>query len=163
MDNFDYVTKELGNDKIAEIYSLLGPLDYSQYTEPKEDDSPRYDARAGGSDDSFEEKRVPVTDFEKRRSGAIYRGNVLTTNNRPDGPGIKIFNGNSLFEGFFSDGRTHGYGRAITSKGEVYQGGFHEDHMDGYGFYVWPDGRIYEGEWQLGKKSGNGKYFWPNG
>lgn len=88
MDNFNYVTNELGNEKIKEIYSLLGPLDYSLWTEPKESDSPRFDtgSRATASEyDENEEKRIPVTDFETRRSGAIYRGDVLTANMRPDG------------------------------------------------------------------------------
>lgn len=39
MDNFKYITQELGNQKIAEIYSLLGPLDFSQYEEPKDEDN----------------------------------------------------------------------------------------------------------------------------
>ena len=60
MENFEYVTNELGNEKIAEIYSLLGPLDFSNYVEPKDDDSPRGDtgSRATGSDfDDLEERR----------------------------------------------------------------------------------------------------------
>lgn len=32
IENFEYATKELGNDTIENIYSLLGPFDFSQYT-----------------------------------------------------------------------------------------------------------------------------------
>ena len=65
-----------------------------------------------------------------RRSGAKYRGEVLMSNRRPEGKGIKVFQshkGTSLYEGYFNDGMCHGIGRGITSKGEIYQGTFHED------------------------------------
>lgn len=42
--------------------------------------------------------------FEKRRSGAMYRGQVNIFHGRPDGMGLKIFNQNSLYEGFFENG-----------------------------------------------------------
>ena len=88
-----------------------------------------------------------IYDFEKRKSGAQYRGEALQENMRPDGRGFKVFEGRSTYEGYFQDGRCHGIGRGITSKGEVYQGGFNEDSMEGKGYYVWADGRIYEGDW----------------
>ena len=31
LKNFDYITQELGNQKLADIYQLLGPFDYSKY------------------------------------------------------------------------------------------------------------------------------------
>lgn len=102
----------------------------------------------------------------KRKSGAMFRGEIIAGSRRPEGKGIKIFKshiGTSLYEGYFSDGRCHGIGRGITSKGELYQGQFNEDQMEGEGFFYWPDGRIFEGSFILGKKHGIGKYFWPNG
>ena len=33
LDNFEYVTKELGNQKLSDIYQMLGPFDYSAYKE----------------------------------------------------------------------------------------------------------------------------------
>jgi hypothetical protein len=50
----------------------------------------------------------------------MYKGEVTIFNKRPDGKGIKVFKGKSLYEGYFSNGMCHGYGRGITSKGEVY-------------------------------------------
>lgn len=41
--------------------------------------------------------------------------------------GIKIYDGTSLYEGYFKDGQCDGHGRGITSKGEVYQGNFSQD------------------------------------
>ena len=58
----------------------------------------------------------------KRRSGAEFRGEINQDSKRPDGMGIKIFGGTSLYEGFYADGVCSGLGRGITSKGEVYQG-----------------------------------------
>jgi hypothetical protein len=66
-------------------------------------------------------------DFQTRRSGAIYRGQCKIINGRPDGIGLKIFNGSSLYEGFFDNGQCNGTGRAISSKGEIYQGEFKTD------------------------------------
>lgn len=116
LENYDYVQNELGNMRIAEIYNQLGPFNYSAYKEEKEGDED--DDRSQGSQENNE--RVPQYDFIKRKSGAMYRGEVLQHNNRPDGKGFKVFDGQSLYEGFFVDGKCHGYGRGISSKGEVY-------------------------------------------
>jgi len=166
IENFDYVTTELGSEKIKEIYQLLGPFNYADYQENKEDEGDA-EAAASGKGSAYggfdEQTRVPCYEYEKRKSGAMYRGDVLSESNKPDGQGIKIFNGTSLYEGYFAEGACHGIGRAITTKGDVYQGGFHQDSMEGKGFYVWADGRMYEGEWMANRKHGKGMYFWPNG
>jgi|TARA_B110000285_G_C15022603_1_gene562397 hypothetical protein len=158
LENFTYATKELGNEHIKHIYELLGPFDYSKWK-----DEALENQSAKLSDDDDEERRMPQEDFEKRRSGASYRGDVLSVNRRPDGKGFKVFGGNSLYEGTFHEGACHGIGRGITSRGEVYQGEFRNDMMDGSGYYVWPDGRIYEGEWSANKKHGRGTYYFANG
>ena len=167
LENLEYITEELGNDRIKAIYRLLGPFDYNSYNEKAEEELLKglQDASdAGSSSQNYdEESRVREFGWQTRKSGAQYRGEVSAYNKRPDGQGIKVFNGKSMYEGYFQDGKCHGYGRGITGAGEVYQGGFNEDQMDGDGFFHWPDGRIYEGEFNGGKRHGKGKFFWTNG
>ena len=165
LSNFQYVSQDLGNAKIADIYQMLGPFDYSQYTmeDDGNSDGPDFTQQSMSGASFFMEKRFMQDEFQERKSGARYRGEVHSESYRPDGKGFKVFQGKSLYEGYFSDGMCHGVGRGITSKGDMYQGGFRQDSMDGHGFYVYADGRIYEGEWQNNKKHGKGTYFWPNG
>ena len=117
-------------------------------------------ASANGDDD---DNHIFQEDFVKRRSGAEYRGEILEENYRPDGKGFKIFDGKSLYEGFFSNGMCHGIGRGINSKGEVYEGDFANDLMEGKGYYIWEDGRIYEGQFYRDLKHGQGTMKWPDG
>ena len=156
LENFDYITKQLGNDKLAEVYQMLGPFDYNSWSEAKEDADEE-------ADEDLEEKRIPQEEWMVRKSGAQYRGEVSSENLRPDGKGIKVHQGRSVYEGYFKDGYCHGFGRGISAAGEIYQGGFNEDEMEGKGFFVWPDGKIYEGDWQTNMKHGKGTYYWPNG
>lgn len=95
---------------------MLGPFDFFQ-KEPK---------KSKKDDDEFDEdnKRCMEMEWVKRRSGAEFRGETNQENKRPDGMGIKIYDGTSLYEGYFKDGQCDGIGRGITSKGEVYQGDF---------------------------------------
>ena len=79
----------MGNMRIAEIYNQLGPFNYSAHKEDKDGDED--DSRSEGTQDNIE--RVPQYEFIKRKSGAMYRGEVLSHNNRPDGKGFKVFNG----------------------------------------------------------------------
>ena len=161
LECFKYATEEMGNEQIARIYSLLGPFDYSLWRdEALEDEDQPY---LSDEEEDKEERRMPQEHFEKRRSGAMYRGEVLSTNRRPDGKGFKVFNGASVYEGTFHEGACHGIGRGITARGEVYQGDFHQDQMSGLGYFVWPDGRIYEGEWSSNMKHGKGTYYFANG
>lgn len=73
-------------------------------------------------DEDEDDKRYLDMTWQKRRSGAEFRGEINQDSKRPDGMGIKIYGGTSMYEGFFVDGCCHGLGRGITSKGEVYQG-----------------------------------------
>lgn len=59
-------------------------------------------------------------DFETRKSGAMYRGQINQENSKPDGIGFKVYPNNAMFEGFFEEGQINGFGRGITSRGEVY-------------------------------------------
>ena len=144
--NYEFITKENGNDKLAEIYKVLGPMNFQI--------SDKFELPSFWSEYEKEEERQKMNDerlcsleWQHRKSGAIFRGEYLANNGRPDGRGLKVFKGNSLYEGWFEHGLCHGYGRAISSKGEYYQGFFDSDSMHGKGFFVWPDGRIYEGQW----------------
>ena len=58
--------------------------------------------------------------FDKRKSGAMYRGEFNSITGKPDGRGFKIFPNGSVYEGFFAEGHTEGQGRGVTSRGEVY-------------------------------------------
>jgi len=140
----------------------LGPFDYNQYQE-EEEDQVKLVAESEAGSEQLEDGRTMQLDWETRRSGAQYRGEIAMYNRRPDGRGIKVYQGKSLYEGYFSNGMCNGWGRGITSAGEVYQGGFAEDQMEGKGFFHWPDGRIFEGEYLGGKKHGKGKFFEANG
>jgi hypothetical protein len=94
------------NEDIAKIYKKLGPFDF--YSEKIDDDT--------------QEEKTMVHRLDKRKSGAMFRGELGSQSGRPDGKGFKIFPNGSVYEGFFADGHTNGLGRGITSRGEVYQG-----------------------------------------
>lgn len=125
MENYEFVTKTLNNSEIIRIYKQLGPFDfYSDGTKPH-----LVDGEEGSETKAFADR------FDKRKSGAMYRGEVSSHSNKPEGKGIKIFPNGSVFEGYFEDGHVHGLGRGVTSRGEVYQGQFMFDQMDGIGFF----------------------------
>ena len=140
--------KEVTDKTVRDIYKVLGPFDHFAGRDP---------------DDDLDSQRMLKTDFETRRSGASYRGQVNIENFRPDGMGFKVYPNNSMFEGFFEEGQINGLGRGITSRGEVYQGPFVYDIMEGEGLFQWPDGRLFFGNFHNGKKQGMGTYLWPNG
>ena len=125
MECFEYATVEMGNEQVARIYNLLGPFDYSKWRDEALEDADQ--PLLSDDEDNTEERRMPQEGFAKRRSGAMYRGEVLAANGRPDGKGFKVFNGASVYEGTFHEGTCHGIGRGITARGEVYQGDFHND------------------------------------
>lgn len=37
IENFEYVTSKMTNEKIANIYQMLGPFDFSAYEAPKDE------------------------------------------------------------------------------------------------------------------------------
>lgn len=103
LENYDYIINTHMNNEILQIYKQLGPFDF--YTEVIEED--------------LEEKSM-IDKFDKRKSGALYRGEIGSQSGKPDGRGFKVFPNGSIYEGWFTDGHTHGLGRGITSRGEVY-------------------------------------------
>ena len=72
LECFKYATEEMGNEQIARIYNLLGPFDYSQWRDEALEDEDR--PLLSDEDEDKEERRMPQEQFEKRRSGAMYRG-----------------------------------------------------------------------------------------
>ena len=143
ISNYNYILTQTESNHLKQTYQLLGPLNY-KVNESLEFES-SFDLKL--KEELLLERRM-LKEFEERKSKAMYRGEVNQETWKPDGKGIKIFKGKSLFEGYFSDGNYHGYGRAISSKNEVYEGFFKYDTMHGKGFFSWPDGRIYEGDWE---------------
>ena len=59
-------------------------------------------------EDEIEANRVFLDKFDKRKSGADYRGELNATSNKPEGKGFKVYPNGSVYEGFFEDGQTHG-------------------------------------------------------
>jgi hypothetical protein len=86
-------------------------------------------ATAGGEPKTMNDR------FDRRKSGAMFRGEINPASGKPDGKGIKVFPNGSIYEGYFTEGQCHGMGRGVTSKGEVFQGQFSYDQMDGYGYF----------------------------
>ena len=128
--NYDYVMNHISDKTVRDIYKVLGPFDHYAHHE---------------ADDDLDSQRQEKHEFEQRRSGCQYRGQVNMESFKPDGMGFKVYPNNSIFEGFFEEGQINGYGRGITSRGEVYQGPFLYDTMEGEGLFQWPDGRLYYG------------------
>jgi len=98
---------------------LLGPLNYNLNPEPEWPDFFSEKDKLKELD-RIKAGRDMQTEWEERKSGAMYRGEVASLNDKPDGRGIKVFQSDSVYEGFFQNGTCHGYGRAISSKGEIY-------------------------------------------
>lgn len=50
------------------------------------------------------EQRSIVERFDKRKSGAMYRGEINQNTGKPDGKGIKVYPNGSIYEGYFNEG-----------------------------------------------------------
>ena len=123
MENYKYVTEEMGNDVITSIYKTLGPFDFSAFdekTNQDEDNASHSQRSSSNMSECLNETRVPQDHWEPRKSGAMFRGSINESTKRPDGVGIKVHKKSSMYEGYFKDGLCHGLGRGITSRGEVY-------------------------------------------
>jgi len=105
LDNYNYVMENISDKTIRDIYKVLGPFDHYAHHE---------------ADDDLDTQRVLKTEFESRRSGAMFRGQLSADTFKPDGIGFKVYPNNAIFGGFFEEGQINGYGRGITSRGEVY-------------------------------------------
>ena len=72
-----------------DIYKNLGPFDHFEHQE---------------IDDDLEATRELTYDFTMRKSRAMYRGQSLIENGKPDGIGFKVYPDETLFEGYFEEG-----------------------------------------------------------
>lgn len=162
LKNYEYVLKKMQGNHLAQVYEKMGPLNFFVFDKYELPDFWLEQEKENELKKMMDE-RFMQKELKERKSGAIYRGEIFIATGKPDGRGFKVFNGQSLYEGWFDGGSCHGYGRAISSKGEIYQGFFENDSMTGKGFFIWPDGRMYEGDWDNNTKNGRGKYWWPNG
>lgn len=75
---------------IKDIYRQLGPYDHFEHRDPEETE--------------MDAQRGLRLDFDERKSGAKYRGQINEQTCRPDGYGFKVYPNNALFEGYFAEG-----------------------------------------------------------
>jgi hypothetical protein len=77
IENFEYATKELGSDYVQNIYSMLGPFDFSQYFPEVKDKENNKDTSEDSDAEIDPETAIEMEyNWVKRRSGALYRGEV---------------------------------------------------------------------------------------
>jgi hypothetical protein len=51
-----------------------------------------------------DDSRAMRLDFDVRKSGALYKGQVNDMTQKPDGTGFKVYPNGSIFEGYFCEG-----------------------------------------------------------
>jgi len=105
LSNYDYVMDNVRDKVVQDIYKVLGPFDHFLHHE---------------ADDDMDTQRQLKMDFDPRKSGAQFRGQISMETLKPDGMGFKVYPSNALFEGYLEEGQINGFGRAISSRGEVY-------------------------------------------
>ena len=79
-----------------------------------------------------------------------YTGQFNTSKNLPEEIGRLMWIDNSMYEGFFKDGKQHGYGRQIHKNGTIYLGMFTHGKKDGKAieYFMREDGQ--DGEFKKG-------------
>ena len=87
-----------------------------------------------------------------------YFGQWDTDTSLPEGRGIAVYKDCSVYEGFWKDGKRHGYGRMIFGpSGDIYQGEWINDTTDGcYGYFVKKSGLGIKCDWNHSKPHGEG-------
>lgn len=106
LENYDYVLKNSKHEAVRDAYRRLGPFDHFEMGTSNEE-----------VDDA---QRVMNLEFDVRKSGALYRGQVTQLTQKPDGFGFKVYPNGSIFEGYFEEGQINGHGRGVTHRGEIY-------------------------------------------
>jgi len=83
----------------------------------------------------------------------------------PHGKGIKYyFNGNTLYEGDFINGKFEGDGKYFYDNDDYFIGQYKNGLRNGKGKGYYADGKIkYEVDCINGQAEGNGKFFYKNG
>lgn len=86
------------------------------------------------------------------KTGNTYQGQMKMMKNKDGieimvhhGKGIQTWPDGSKYEGYWHEGRMHGYGRLIKANQGVYEGEFKADKADGKGMYTYYSGDSYEG------------------
>lgn len=159
--SLNYFQKLKGQFGIRELENILKPLSF----------------------DFHDGNTRPIWINKEKRTA--YKGQ-FNNHLKPHGTGVLIKSDGSRYEGFFSNGKLHGYGRYFTIKGEYFEGDFkhgvasgngvfihpdgntyigqwHNDKTDGQGYEIFTDGSKFEGNFRSGKKNGKGIYNWIDG
>ena len=71
--------------------------------------------------------------------------------------------GESVYEGGYRDGKTHGHGIYTREDGLRYEGELRDGKPHGHATVSFVNGDGYEGEWRDGKRHGHGTYTWATG
>ena len=66
------------------------------------------------------------------------------------------FDEESVYEGFYRNGKRDGFGKFSMTNGDIYEGEFRNDYYNGKGIYKWQNGLIYQGKFKDNKKEGFG-------
>ncbi|AVK75404.1 Morn repeat domain containing protein [Pandoravirus quercus] len=67
------------------------------------------------------------------------------------------------YEGYWHDGKRHGYGVEVTDDGRSYAGQWQAGKYHGYGVYTDPGEFVYNGAWDAGYRCGHGSITYSNG
>jgi hypothetical protein len=70
---------------------------------------------------------------------------------------------NSVYEGYFKNGKKEGKGKMIFWDGGTYEGDYVNDEMSGKGKFIFPSGGVYDGDWVNGNKTGKGIFIFGKG
>lgn len=89
LSNYQHVMTQIKDKTVQDIYKVLGPFDHFKDKE---------------ADDELDAMRMMKMEFEERRSGALFRGQVNIETFKPDGMGFKVYPNDAIFEGFFEEG-----------------------------------------------------------
>jgi hypothetical protein len=127
----------------------------------------------------LEEKDTKIERKEgiiKYKNGEKYIGE-LDKENKKNGRGIKIFNNNNIYYGYWEDNKMNGIGKMIKFNQKLddlniifndnlipfYYGEWKNNLEDGNGEEIWMDNSTYKGEYKEGFKHGYGILSLPDG
>ena len=138
------------------------PKNYKQITTTKlttDDLSELFEYYPPLNDNIIVELRPPMQSNDK----TIYYGEWDKQTNFRHGRGIKIWQDNSKYEGYWAHDKANGKGKLTHYDGDIYEGEWVDDKPNGKGCYIHKDGTKYEGGWKNDKQEGDGMEFWPDG
>jgi len=92
--------------------------------------------------------------------GVTYEGEWV--GDKLDGEGINIAPNGNVYEGYFREGKPHGFGK-LCFNGNTYEGDFKQGNMTGRGILKTQDGSVYEGGILNSKAEGFGALRRPDG